>query len=89
MQLPARLSGKAWARIAAVGLLLLAVLTAAVGLKPRRHLAPQAPAVGAVDPLRAELARCQALGQAGASDPGCLAAWAESRRRFLAGGSRP
>ena len=37
----------------------------------------------AVDPLRAELSRCQRLGQAGASDPACLAAWDENRRRFL------
>ena len=36
-----------------------------------------------VDPLAAEFARCQALGEAGAHDPQCLAAWAESRRRFL------
>ena len=36
------------------------------------------------DPLAAEFARCQALGEAGAHDAGCLAAWAENRRRFLA-----
>lgn len=35
------------------------------------------------DPLRAELIRCQALGEAGARDDDCLHAWAESRRRFL------
>ncbi len=89
MRLTMRFSGKAWARIAAGALLLLAILTAAIGLKPRRHLAPQAPAVGLVDPLRAELVRCQALGPAGAADAACLAAWAESRRRFLATGPRP
>jgi len=44
------------------------------------------PAVAATaDPLRAELLRCQALGEAGARDAGCLAIWAESRRRFLGG----
>ena len=36
-----------------------------------------------VAPLTAEFARCQALGEAGARDPQCLAAWAENRRRFL------
>ena len=36
------------------------------------------------DPLAAEFTRCQALGDAGARDAGCLAAWAESRRRFIA-----
>ena len=41
------------------------------------------------DPLRAELIRCQAIGQAGASDGACLRAWAENRRRFLAPGARP
>ncbi len=38
----------------------------------------------AADPLRAEFARCQGLGEAGAHDPACLSAWAENRRRFLA-----
>ena len=42
-----------------------------------------------VDPLAAEFARCQALGEAGAHDAGCLAAWAENRRRFLAPDRRP
>ena len=41
------------------------------------------------DPLATELAHCQALGEAGARDAGCLAAWAESRRRFLAPSARP
>ena len=42
----------------------------------------RSPPTGA-DRLRTELARCQALGEAGAGDAACLAAWAESRRRFL------
>src|SRR3546814_12517089 len=41
------------------------------------------------DPLRTELFRCQALGEAGPRDPACRRAWAENRRRFLAPGSRP
>ncbi|TIU28775.1 MAG: hypothetical protein E5W27_04840, partial [Mesorhizobium sp.] len=35
------------------------------------------------DPLAAELRRCSGIGEAGPRDPGCLKAWAESRRRFL------
>ena len=35
------------------------------------------------DPLRVELARCGAMGEAGGRDPSCLHAWAENRRRFL------
>src|SRR3546814_5378591 len=41
------------------------------------------------DPLRDELIRCQALGEAGPRDPACLRAWAENRNRFLAPGARP
>jgi len=48
---------------------------------------PQAAA--AADPLQAEFTRCQALGEAGAHDSECLAAWAENRRRFLAPDRRP
>jgi conjugative transfer region protein TrbK len=47
-----------------------------------------APAAG-TDPLLPELVRCQSIGAAGATDRDCLRAWAENRRRFLAGGSRP
>ncbi|WP_083942957.1 putative entry exclusion protein TrbK-alt [Sphingomonas soli] len=39
------------------------------------------------DPLQAKLRSCQLAGQAAGSDPGCLAAWAENRRRFF--GLRP
>ena len=49
-----------------------------------------APVVEApLDPLVAEFRRCQALGDAGAHDPGCLTAWAENRRRFLGLDRRP
>ena len=41
------------------------------------------------DPLRAELARCQSLGAAGADDHACLYTWAKNRRRFLAPGVPP
>jgi conjugative transfer region protein TrbK len=48
-----------------------------------------APLAAGSDPLRPELARCQSIGAAGATDRDCLRAWAENRRRFLAPGSRP
>jgi conjugative transfer region protein TrbK len=40
---------------------------------PQTHLRPD----------DAELLRCQALGEAATRDAGCLALWAETRRRFL------
>jgi conjugative transfer region protein TrbK len=36
-----------------------------------------------VDPLAAELQRCQSIGAAGANDALCLRAWAENRSRFF------
>ena len=45
--------------------------------------------ISATDPLLIELRRCQSIGAAGASDPDCLRAWGENRRRFLAPGARP
>lgn len=36
-----------------------------------------------IDPLAAELERCQLLGAAGANDALCLRAWAENRSRFF------
>ncbi|MFC5422875.1 putative entry exclusion protein TrbK-alt [Bosea eneae] len=41
-----------------------------------------------VDPLRAELLRCNGLGQAALDDPACRSAWAENRRRFFSPGER-
>lgn len=79
------MSGSLAFRLAAVGLAAIAILVAA--LQARRHPAPAlampAPPSVQVDPARAELARCQALGAAGAQDPDCLKAWAEQRARFL------
>jgi conjugative transfer region protein TrbK len=90
MRAPIQLSGQTWARITAGALVILAVLVTAARLQPGRGPGTGANprAAAAVDPLQADLFRCQALGQAGASDPRCLAAWAESRRRFLAGAPR-
>jgi len=73
-------------RFGAVAFVVLAILATALQLRepptPAPMPAPPRPAATA-DPLRAALARCQALGEAGASDAACLTAWAESRRRFL------
>ena len=43
----------------------------------------------AADPLRAKLRACQRLGAAATSDAACLAAWAESRDRFLGRAPQP
>ncbi len=40
------------------------------------------PAAASRDP---DLARCQALGEAGGQDPRCRAAWATARARFFGG----
>lgn len=47
------------------------------------------PQDGPADPLRSELRRCQALGEAAVEDAACLAVWDENRRRFLGGDSKP
>lgn len=71
-------------RLAAAGFALLAILVAA--LQARRPAAPAAsprPVVQAPPQVDARLARCQALGAAGAQDPDCLRAWDAARTRFL------
>ena len=74
-------------RLAAAGLVILAIALAALQLRhppqPDRPAPSFAPARLKADASEAELARCQGLGEAGARDGGCLAAWAESRRRVL------
>lgn len=73
-------------RLAAIGFALLALLVAAL---QTRHPAPApapvatAPVTNTADPARAELERCQGLGETGAREPACLRAWADQRRRFL------
>ena len=87
-------SAKTWARIGAVAFIAFAVLVSMLSARHGRPT-PVAPAVAsaqdpaAADPLVVELYHCQALGQAGASDPDCLRAWAENRRRFLTPGAVP
>lgn len=72
-------------RLAAIGFALLALLVTAL---QTRHHAPPAPVATTpvtktADPARAELERCQGLGEGGAHEPACLRAWADQRRRFL------
>ena len=88
-----RITAAMAARAAAMAFVLVAIAATAIQFRHGEHkptegsLAP--PATVDDDPLRAELAHCQILGEAGAHDPGCLHAWAENRRRFLGGGTRP
>jgi conjugative transfer region protein TrbK len=84
---------KLLARIGAVAFIAVVLIVTAIQMRePRKAPEPvesttivAAPA----DPLADEMVHCQSIGQAGASDPGCLAAWAENRRRFLSPGARP
>ena len=80
------MDGKMLARLGPVVFVAIALTVTAIDMArkdepspPRPALALQSPA----DPLRKTLRRCQQLGEAAASDTDCLAAWAESRDRFL------
>lgn len=80
------MEGSVLARIAAIVFVAIAITAAVVEMG--RDEAGQTVRVGPLvvpeaDPLRAEQRRCQELGEAAASDPDCLAVWAETRDRFL------
>jgi conjugative transfer region protein TrbK len=86
------MDGKMLARLGAVVFVAIAVTATTIDVAqkdepsaPRPASALQPPA----DPLRATLRRCQQLGEAAASDADCLAAWTESRDRFLGRTSAP
>lgn len=87
------MDGKSFARIGAIVFVAVAITATAIEMsrkeEPAESWATTRPVPTPDDPLRAELFRCQALGEAGPRDPACLRAWAENRRRFLAPGSRP
>ncbi|ESZ04791.1 hypothetical protein X735_32635 [Mesorhizobium sp. L2C085B000] len=81
------MEGKLLARIGAVIFIAGALTVTAIEMSSEddepdalatgdRSVAPQ-------HPLAAELRRCSGIGEAGPRDPGCLKAWAASRRRFL------
>lgn len=76
----------------AVAIVVTAALLAVARLHPSSIAAadgkPSSP-LAAADPLVGELRRCKLLGQSAAGDSGCLRAWAENRRRFMAPGARP
>ncbi|MFG1287859.1 putative entry exclusion protein TrbK-alt [Xanthobacter versatilis] len=77
-----------FARLGAAGFVAIAITAAAIEMA-RKGEEPMPPATvrpggAGPDPLREELHRCALLGEAGGRDPGCLAAWAQSRARFLA-----
>ena len=79
------MDGKMLARLAAVVFIAIAVTATAIDMARKDE--PSAPPPASAlqpppDPLRDSLRRCQQLGEAAASDADCLAAWAESRRRF-------
>ena len=84
------MEAKTMARIAAVGIVAIALTATALQMRdaPAGHekteLVPDDQS--APDPIRIALRRCQAIGAAGANDVGCLRVWAEQRRRFFLGG---
>lgn len=85
------MDGKMLARLGAVAFVAVAITATVVELTrkdERPEMESARPAqTNALDPLNAELFRCQSLGEAGPRDPACLRAWAESRRRFLTPGT--
>ncbi|MBJ3764426.1 putative entry exclusion protein TrbK-alt [Maribius pontilimi] len=80
------MEGSVLARIAAIVFVAIAITAAVVEMgrdEAGQAMRPAAPFLPENDPLRVEQRRCQELGEATASDPGCLAVWAETRDRFL------
>ncbi len=71
-------------RLAAAGFALLAILVAMLQAhRPAQSPAAPPAAPPSPRPVDAQLARCQAIGAAGAQDPVCLKAWNDARTRFL------
>lgn len=81
------MDGKILARIGAIGFVTFAITATAIELsrkdEPPLYRTVAAAAETSTDPLKAELRRCQQLGEAGPRDPACLQAWADNRDRFL------
>ena len=82
------MGGKHLAQIGAIVFVALAITVALLGLDTKDSAPTDAvltaPALSAdTDPMARELQHCQMIGEAGARDTACLAAWAENRRRFL------
>ncbi|MGH0223176.1 putative entry exclusion protein TrbK-alt [Sinorhizobium meliloti] len=87
------MDGKVLARIGAIVFIAVAITATAIEMNRKEESAENwssgRPTAAPADPLRDELLRCQALGEAGPRDPDCRHTWAENRRRFLAPGARP
>lgn len=81
------MDGKVLARIGAVVFVAVASTVTAIEMSSKDDepdaLATRDRPIASQDPLAAELRRCSGIGEAGPRDPGCLKAWAASRRRFL------
>lgn len=85
------MTGQTAAQIGAVVFVAFAITATAMGLVQKDEAQDPTialPVPPATDPLRAELTRCQELGEAGPRDATCLAAWAAARRRFLGDAAR-
>ena len=81
------MDGKILARIGAVVFIAVALTVTAIEMSSKDDepdaLARRDLSIASQDPLASELRRCSGIGEAGPRDPGCLKAWADSRRRFL------
>ena len=81
------MDGKTLARLGALVFVALAATVTAIELTWKDERPNNSPTqVGSKperDPLDTALARCGALGEAGARDPACLKTWSDNRRRFL------
>ena len=66
--------------LVAAAVVLAAVHFRREGASPSRATLPT---TSHIDPLAAELARCQAFGMTAEDDTACEAVWAENRRRFF------
>ena len=83
------MGGKHLAQIGAIVFVALAITVALLGLGTKDSAPTDAVLAAPVlsadpDPMARELQHCQMLGEDGARNTACLAAWAENRRRFFA-----
>ncbi|MER8517477.1 putative entry exclusion protein TrbK-alt [Mesorhizobium sp. M1060] len=81
------MDGKILARVSAVAFIAVALTVTAIEMSSKDDepdaLGTRDRSTALQDLLAFELRRCSGIGEAGPRDPGCLKAWAESRRRFL------
>ena len=81
------MEAKAIARIGAAAFVGVVITMTALQMRAAPAPSPETEIImldeEGVDPLPAELRRCQSIGAAGANDAMCLRAWAENRSRFF------